>query len=40
MSQGNLMIALVMTMLVSLVMGMGLPTTAAYLLLAVLGAPA
>lgn len=39
-SQGNLMIALVMTMLVSLVMGMGLPTTAAYLLLAVLGAPA
>ena len=38
-SQGNLMIALVMTMLVSLVMGMGLPTTAAYLLLAVLGAP-
>jgi len=39
-SGGKLMIALLMTMIVSLVMGMGLPTTAAYLLLAVLGAPA
>jgi len=39
-SGGQLMIALLMTMIVSLVMGMGLPTTAAYLLLAVLGAPA
>lgn len=39
-SGGHLFIALVITMVVSLVMGMGLPTTAAYLLLAVLGAPA
>jgi TRAP transporter 4TM/12TM fusion protein len=39
-SMGRVFLALPLTMLVSLVMGMGLPTTAAYLVLAVLGAPA
>jgi TRAP transporter 4TM/12TM fusion protein len=39
-SAGNLAIALILTMLVSLVLGMGLPTSAAYLVLAVLGGPA
>lgn len=39
-SNGNLFLALILTMFVSLIMGMGLPTTAAYLVLAVLGAPA
>jgi TRAP transporter 4TM/12TM fusion protein len=39
-SGGHLLLALPLTMIVSLVMGMGLPTTAAYLVLAVLGAPA
>ena len=39
-SGGNLLIALVLTALGSLVLGMGLPTTAAYVVLAALGAPA
>ena len=40
MSHGNLLLALVFTMLASLVLGMGLPTVACYLVLAVLVAPA
>lgn len=39
-SQGSLLIALVLTMITSLVLGMGLPTTAAYLILATVVAPA
>lgn len=39
-SGGNLMIALVLTMLASLILGMGLPTAAAYILVATLAAPA
>ena len=39
-SGGNLLIALVLTMFVSLILGMGLPTTAAYLVLASVVAPA
>ena len=39
-SQGNLLIALILTMITSLVLGMGLPTTAAYLILASVVAPA
>ncbi len=39
-SQGHLFVALVLTALGSIVMGMGLPTTAAYVVLAALGAPA
>ncbi len=39
-SQGNLLIALVLTAMGSIVLGMGLPTTAAYVVLAALGAPA
>src|SRR5690606_33802148 len=39
-SGGNLSILLILTMIVSLILGMGLPTTAAYLVLAVLVAPA
>jgi len=39
-SGGIPIIALVITMFVSLILGMGLPTSAAYLLLAVLGGPA
>jgi TRAP transporter 4TM/12TM fusion protein len=39
-SQGNLLAALVLTALGSIVLGMGLPTTAAYVVLAALGAPA
>ncbi len=39
-SHGNLLIALVLTALGSIVLGMGLPTTAAYVVLAALGAPA
>jgi len=39
-SQGNLMIALILTAFGSIVLGMGLPTTAAYVVLAALGAPA
>ncbi|MFW2587425.1 TRAP transporter permease [Sagittula sp. SSi028] len=38
-SGGSLMIALVLTMLVSIILGMGLPTTAAYLILATVVAP-
>lgn len=37
---GNLMIALLLTMITSLILGMGLPTSAAYLILAILVAPA
>ncbi|HNV35042.1 MAG TPA: TRAP transporter large permease subunit, partial [Bacillota bacterium] len=40
MSNGHTIILLVLTMIVSLIMGMGVPTTAAYLVLAVLVAPA
>ena len=39
-SNGHLMIALVLSMLTSLFLGMGLPTSAAYMILAVLVAPA
>ena len=39
-SQGNLLIALMLTAMGSIVLGMGLPTTAAYVVLAALGAPA
>ena len=39
-SQGNLFFALVLTAMGSIVLGMGLPTTAAYVVLAALGAPA
>ena len=39
-SQGNVMIALMLTGMGSIVLGMGLPTTAAYVVLAALGAPA
>lgn len=39
-SQGNLIILLFLTMLVSLILGMGVPTTAAYLMLALLVVPA
>lgn len=39
-SGGNLLAALVLTGLGSIVLGMGLPTTAAYVVLAALGAPA
>jgi len=39
-SQGNLLAALVLTGIGSIVLGMGLPTTAAYVVLAALGAPA
>jgi len=39
-SGGNLVAALVMTMIASLVLGMGLPTAAAYILVATLVAPA
>ncbi|MGI9625928.1 MAG: TRAP transporter permease [Longimicrobiales bacterium] len=39
-SQGNLLVALILTALGSIVLGMGLPTTAAYVVLAALGAPA
>lgn len=39
-SGGNLFIALLLTMLTCLLMGMGLPTTAAYIIVAILGAPA
>ena len=39
-SAGNLVLALVLTMVASLVLGMGLPTAAAYILVATLVAPA
>jgi TRAP-type uncharacterized transport system fused permease subunit len=39
-AQGNLLAALALTGLGSIVLGMGLPTTAAYVVLAALGAPA
>lgn len=39
-SQGNLLLALILTAMGSIVLGMGLPTTAAYVVLAALGAPA
>lgn len=39
-SQGNLLVALGLTAMGSIVLGMGLPTTAAYVVLAALGAPA
>jgi TRAP transporter 4TM/12TM fusion protein len=39
-SQGNLFLALILTAMGSIVLGMGLPTTAAYVVLAALGAPA
>ncbi|MFT6301801.1 MAG: TRAP transporter 4TM/12TM fusion protein [Granulosicoccus sp.] len=39
-SAGNLFLALVLTMIASLILGMGLPTAAAYILVATLAAPA
>ena len=39
-SRGYLFIALIFTAITSIIMGMGLPVTACYLLLAILGAPA
>lgn len=39
-SNGNLLLALIMTMLASIVLGMGLPTTASYLICAAVAAPA
>ncbi|MBW1993624.1 MAG: TRAP transporter permease, partial [Deltaproteobacteria bacterium] len=39
-SRNNLFIALFLTMLASLLLGMGLPTSASYLILAAIGAPA
>lgn len=39
-SNGTIWIALIITMIVSIILGMGLPTSAAYLILAVLGGPA
>ena len=39
-SQGNLFVALALTAAGSVILGMGLPTTAAYVVLAALGAPA
>lgn len=39
-SDGNLFFALVLTMIASLILGMGLPTAAAYILVATLAAPA
>jgi len=39
-SHGNLFLALLLTAMGSIVLGMGLPTTAAYVVLAALGAPA
>lgn len=39
-SQGNIFLALLLTAMGSIVLGMGLPTTAAYVVLAALGAPA
>jgi len=38
-SQGSLLLALVLTMITSLILGMGMPTTAAYLILASVVAP-
>lgn len=38
-SGGNMMLLLILTMIASLVMGMGMPTTAAYMVLAILVAP-
>jgi TRAP transporter 4TM/12TM fusion protein len=40
MSAGNLFLALVLTMIASLILGMGLPTAAAYIIVATLVAPA
>lgn len=39
-SQGSLLLALLFTMITSIILGMGLPTTAAYLILATVVAPA
>lgn len=39
-SQGSMLLAIVLIGLVSLILGMGLPTTAAYIILAILTAPA
>ena len=39
-ANGNLLLALLLSMLTSLVLGMGLPTSAAYMILAILVAPA
>jgi TRAP transporter 4TM/12TM fusion protein len=38
-SQGNLLLALVLIMIASLIMGMGTPTTVAYIIVATLGVP-
>ncbi len=39
-SNGSLLLALILTMITSIILGMGLPTTAAYLILATVVAPA
>lgn len=39
-SGGTIIIALILTMITSIILGMGLPTTAAYVVVAALGAPA
>ena len=39
-SAGNLLAALILTMISSIILGMGMPTSAAYILIASLGAPA
>jgi TRAP transporter 4TM/12TM fusion protein len=39
-SAGNILIALVITMISSIILGMGMPTSAAYILISSLGAPA
>ncbi|MFH1006937.1 MAG: TRAP transporter permease [Candidatus Latescibacterota bacterium] len=39
-SAGNLLLALILTMVASMILGMGIPTAAAYIVVAVLGAPA
>jgi TRAP transporter 4TM/12TM fusion protein len=39
-SGGHLLLALIFTMIISLILGMGLPTSACYIFLATLGAPA
>ncbi len=39
-SYGHLLLALVFTMIASIILGMGIPTAAAYIIVAVLGAPA
>jgi TRAP transporter 4TM/12TM fusion protein len=39
-SHGHLILALILTMVASIILGMGIPTAAAYIIVAILGAPA